>query len=356
MSASEGAQDAIPIIDISKPSKEIAQQVLDAASTHGFLYIKNDGVTIATEDIDNMFKLSRDFFHSPLEQKKEYAIHSEKAGGINRGWVSMQGESLDPDGQKDPKEAFNIAPPHPTLQPLPLPLSTNADLISRFQTTCQTLCQTLLSLLARALEIPDPAYFTTRHDQTLGPSGTIFRLLYYPKSASASASASPPATPATTETKSIRAGAHSDYGTLTLLFRLPGQPGLELLTHPTPSQPTWRPVPVNPSPSTLPHPPILVNIGDLLSFWTNGFLKSTVHRVVFDGAAQERYSMAYFCHPLDAVELGRVPSRVLDESGEGGRVEVEAQRRRLGLGEGEEEEVLTARKHLERRLKVTYGI
>lgn len=27
--------------------------------------------------------------------------------------------------------------------------------------------------------------------------------------------------------------------------------------------------------------PILVNIGDLLSYWTNGLLKSTVHRVVF---------------------------------------------------------------------------
>ncbi len=28
-------------------------------------------------------------------------------------------------------------------------------------------------------------------------------------------------------------------------------------------------------------PPILMNIGDLLSYWTNGLLRSTVHRVVF---------------------------------------------------------------------------
>ncbi|CBX96653.1 hypothetical protein LEMA_P109180.1 [Plenodomus lingam JN3] len=234
MTESEETQAPIPVIDISNPSKEVAQQ-------------------------------SREFFQSPIEQKQEFAIHSEKAGGINRGWVSMQGESLDPDGQKDQKEAFNIAPPNPTPQPLPSPLSKNAPLISRFQNTCQTLCTTLLALLAQALEIPDQEYFTTRHNQSLGPSGTIFRLLYYP-----------PSLPSTQ--KSIRAGAHSDYGTLTLLFRLPGQPGLELLT---PSH-TWIPVPVNPSPSTLPHPPILVNIGDLLSFWTRGMLKSTVHRVVLE--------------------------------------------------------------------------
>ncbi|KAF2851522.1 Clavaminate synthase-like protein [Plenodomus tracheiphilus IPT5] len=348
MTASE-PNDTIPVIDIAAPSQEVAQQLLDAASAHGFLYIKNDGLTIATEDIDDMFGLSRDFFNLPLEQKKEYAIHSQKAGGINRGWVSMQGESLDPDGQKDPKEAFNIAPPDPTLQSLPAPLSAQADLISRFQTSCQSLCTTLLSLLATALEIPHPDYFIARHDQSLGPSGTIFRLLYYPRSIS-----SPPNSNRNGEEKqSIRAGAHSDYGTLTLLFRLPGQPGLELLT------PTgWQPVPVNPSPSTLLKPPILVNIGDLLSFWTRGMLKSTVHRVVFEGG-EERYSMAYFCHPLDEVRLDTVPGRVIAEFGEKGSRELEGQRRRLGLSEGfgeKEGEVLTARGHLERRLKVTYGI
>jgi hypothetical protein len=47
----------IPVIDISEPSTEVAHQVLVAASTHGFLYIKNDGVTIPPKDIDDMFQL-----------------------------------------------------------------------------------------------------------------------------------------------------------------------------------------------------------------------------------------------------------------------------------------------------------
>jgi isopenicillin N synthase-like dioxygenase len=150
-------------------------------------------------------------------------------------------------------------------------------------------------------------------------------------------------------TKSVLAGAHSDYGTLTLLFRLPGQPGLEILPS---TSTTWSPVPVNPT--GLPHPPILVNIGDLLSFWTSGLLKSTVHRVVKEGG-EERYSMAYFCHPLDDVVLEAVPSKTVTEfaSKDGGGRELESQRKRVGAKEGE---VLTAKEHLARRLKVTYGL
>ncbi|KAH7067401.1 hypothetical protein BKA63DRAFT_117560 [Paraphoma chrysanthemicola] len=349
------SQSVIPVIDISNPSPEVAQEVLDAASTHGFLFIKNDGLTIPPKDIDEMFKLSKDFFASPLEHKQEFAIHSEKAGGINRGWVSMQGESLDPEGQKqgDPKQAFNISPPTPSspLQPLPTPLSTNSALITRFQTSCQTLCTSILSLLNTALRIPDPNYFADRHDQSRGPSGTIFRMLYYPATESNGANGE--------ESVSVRAGAHSDYGSITLLFRLPGQAGLELLTQDN----TWIPVPVDPSnPSnntsstitTSSTPPILVNIGDLLCFWTAGLLRSTIHRVTFSGG-QERYSMAYFCHPVDDARLEAVDSEVIREFGDKGRDVMEGQRKRLGLGE-DEGVVITAKEHLERRLRVTYGI
>jgi hypothetical protein len=47
----------IPVIDISSPSPEVAKQVLEAASTHGFLFIKNDGATIPPKDIHDMFQL-----------------------------------------------------------------------------------------------------------------------------------------------------------------------------------------------------------------------------------------------------------------------------------------------------------
>lgn len=86
-------------------------------------------------------------------------------------------------------------------------------------------------------------------------------------------------------------------------------------------------------------------------------LKSTVHRVVFSGSAEkheERYSMAYFCHPLDEVRLEAVDSEVVRRGGDG--EELGRQRERLGLKGGEEGKVISAKEHLERRLKVTYGL
>ncbi len=79
-------------------------------------------------------------------------------------------------------------------------------------------------------------------------------------------------------------------GSLTLLFQRPSQPGLEIQTPDS----VWAPASVYP-PGTEDDgfPPILVNIGDLLSYWTDGLLKSTVHRVVFpDGGRDNRYSMS----------------------------------------------------------------
>lgn len=57
MAAVEQPQHTIPVIDISTPSDKVAQQVLDAACSHGFLFIKNDGVTVPSEDITDMFTL-----------------------------------------------------------------------------------------------------------------------------------------------------------------------------------------------------------------------------------------------------------------------------------------------------------
>ena len=85
-----------------------------------------------------------------------------------------------------------------------------------------------------------------------------------------------------------------------------------------------------------------------------------MHRVVgnVEGTKEARYSMAYFCHPVDMVALEGVPSEVVQENAKQGVVESE--RRKIGLDKGEGEaargEVLTAKQHLDRRLQVTYGL
>lgn len=152
----------------------------------------------------------------------------------------------------------------------------------------------------------------------------------------------------------VRAGAHSDYGSITLLFQRPSQPGLEI--RPPDNSDTWQPVPVFPPnyPSTT-YPPILVNIADLMSYWTGGLLRSTVHRVIFpkdSQGAKDRYSIAYFAHPRDDTELVAVPSRLVQEhiSKTKGLEMVEH-----GHGGGvTKERAITAKEHLMKRLNATY--
>ncbi|KAH0284477.1 Clavaminate synthase-like protein [Aureobasidium namibiae CBS 147.97] len=325
----------IPVIDISPANAHAATQLLDAAANNGFVFIENNAAAaMPPTAVGNMFDLSKQFFQSPIENKQECPTQN------NRGWVSMQQETLDPGNQKrgDFKEAFNLGEFSGSTpnQPLPEPLSTHVDTVAGFSHSCHALCNKLLQLFAEALEIPSD-WFSSRHDQSKGASGSIMRLLYYPSVPDSLGQ----------DEDDIRAGAHSDYGTLTLLFQLPGQPGLEIKT----PAGTWESVPVDPHGTLSTDPskplPILVNIGDLLAYWTNGLLKSTVHRVIFPKDAkrggEDRYSMAYFCHPLDDAELIPVPSKRVEQY-EGG---VE------GVKKGGK--TLTAKDHLLERLAATYG-
>lgn len=225
-------------------------------------------------------------------------------------------------------------------QPLPPPLSEHQDHIDRFWKHCVRLCQQVLELLAIGLEVDASAggkdFFRACHDPKNGPSGSVFRLLYYPTL--------PPSDDYDGETD-IRAGAHSDYGTITLLFQRPGQPGLEILTSERgDSEEKWYPVPVNPTDE--PNVPILLNVGDALNFWTGGLLKSTVHRVIFpkDSRGEDRYSMAYFCHAVDDARFDPIPSEVVR------RHSVQASSHVNGPAKA-----ITAKQHLKSRLAATYG-
>ena len=100
-------------------------------------------------------------------------------------------------------------------------------------------------------------------------------------------------------TQQMRAGEHSDYGSITLLFQDQAG-GLQVMT------PSGKFVDATPIEGT-----VVVNAGDLLMRWSNDLIKSTKHRVVKppvvvkgegEGEGREewcpaRYSVAYFCNP-----------------------------------------------------------
>jgi isopenicillin N synthase-like dioxygenase len=96
----------------------------------------------------------------------------------------------------------------------------------------------------------------------------------------------------------IRAGAHTDYGSLTILLPQAGSRGLEIFS------PEGRWIEVPPAPSAF-----VINIGDLMARWTNDRWVSTLHRVVVpeDGGAERRQSFAFFHQPNWQAEIAPLP-------------------------------------------------
>ena len=88
----------------------------------------------------------------------------------------------------------------------------------------------------------------------------------------------------------LRAGAHSDYGSLTILLPQTGSGGLQILS------PSGRWVDVPPVPGAF-----IINIGDLMAQWTNDRWVSTLHRVInpdlVAGQSSRRQSFAFFHQP-----------------------------------------------------------
>ena len=135
---------------------------------------------------------------------------------------------------------------------------------------------------AGALGAP-AAYFTRLHSG----EAVSLRLLCYP-----------PVNAANLQPGQLGAGAHTDYGFLTLLFQ-DNVGGLQVQD----KTGAWIDVPPIPG-------AIVVNSGDLLERWTNRRYRSTLHRVVPSDATRTRYSIAMFIDPDPDAEVSVLPSCV----------------------------------------------
>lgn len=223
--------------------------------------------------------------------------------------------------------------------PLPPVLSDNEEEVKALWLKCHSVGERILKLLARGLHVESEGsesaddWFVSRHIPT-EPSGSVLRFLYYPGQKSQD--------PETV----IRAGAHTDYGTATLLFQKQGEDGLEIFS---PTSKSWTPVSFIPAKNPEDAAPLVVNIADLLSFWTAGILKSTIHRVKFPKEAQisgkDRYSIVYFLHPQNSVPLEPIPSDIVrNVTNRGPQYDAQTNGKHI-----------TALEHLQKRLAATYG-
>ncbi|MBD0301803.1 MAG: isopenicillin N synthase family oxygenase [Tolypothrix sp. T3-bin4] len=271
----------IPIIDLTAftngdtiTRQNIIKQIYQACHEIGFMYLQNSG--ISKDIIRQVFIYSKYFFNLPLEVKQKQAWSDEFN---NIGYVGLERERLDPNKPGDLKEAFNVNK-QATLE-------IDASIVA-FYEKCTELANTVLQAYALALELPED-FFIKRHNQ----QNHTLRLLHYP----------PLQTPPKPE--QVRAGEHSDYGSITLLFQ-DDVGGLEVQT----ASGEWIAAPAIPD-------TVVVNTGDLMQRWTNDMFCSTKHRVMIPSdrrVNQSRYSIAFFCHPNDNTEIACLESCQKEQS------------------------------------------
>ena len=162
----------------------------------------------------------------------------------------------------------------------------------------------LLTLFAIILELPED-FFASRHRYDEAPSDCHLRYMKYHVRSPEENSA----------LENIWVKGHTDFGSLTLLFR---QPVAALQVRGNDGEWKW----VRPYDGS-----ITVNIADALEFLTNGFLKSSIHRVVApppDQANIDRLGVLYFVRPEDTLVLRPVESGVLKRLGYNQKVDESA--------------------------------
>jgi len=288
----------IPIIDISPflkggdaERRAIAAAVNTACSEIGFLLVIGHGIPASL--VDEMRHVSTTFFERALEEKMRYRMPPDRY----RGYIALGNEalaySLDEKTPPDYKESFSIGPvdaPDDAYHRAATPANFFApnmwpDGLPEFRTTwtayyrgMEELATTLMRIFAMALGM-DAHYFDDKIDRHI----TNFSMLHYPPQHD-------PPLPG-----QLRAGAHTDYGSLTIVKPDGAEGGLQVRA----KDGSWLDVPHVPD-------AFVVNLGDLMAEWTNDRWVSTLHRVVNPsraaGAAARRLSMAFFHQPnYDAV-------------------------------------------------------
>ncbi|MEM7280742.1 MAG: 2OG-Fe(II) oxygenase family protein [Pseudomonadota bacterium] len=261
----------IPIVDIStvvdgSDLHSVARQIGRSCEKVGFVYLKNHGVS--KKLIGEMYDMSRQFFALPQHAKD--AIHIARSGPTLRGYIPEYGENVDPDNTRDYKEVFDYGKHETEVSPFrgpnPMPecLPQAKVVFEQYHSEMVRLARKLISVIALGLKLPAD-YF----DHKLNNPISIQRVLHYP----------PQYGEITQE--EIGAGAHTDYGFLTILAQ-DDIGGLQVQN----SAGDWVSVP--PIEDTF-----VFNIGDFLETFTNGRYRSTLHRVV-NTAGRDRYSIAFF--------------------------------------------------------------
>jgi isopenicillin N synthase-like dioxygenase len=297
--------ESVPIIDIAPyrtgteaRKRAVAAQIGEACRDIGFLVIAGHGISPGL--IDAVDDVSRAFFDLPLAEKMRIA---RPAPDVTRGYIPIEGESVARSrGEYAPgdlNESLMIGPVdvgddeyyrrpaagkqfYPNLWPERRPALR--QVYTAYYRVMSDLAHTLMRLFAIALDQPE-TFFDDKIDKHI----SRLRVRNYP------APQVPP------QPGQLRAGAHSDYGSLTILKTEDKPGGLQVYT----KTGIWVDVPIVAG-------CFVVNLGDLMGRWTNDQWVSTLHRVVnppMEAASMSRrQSLVFFHNPNYDAMIECIPS------------------------------------------------
>jgi isopenicillin N synthase-like dioxygenase len=260
--------------------------------------------------VSGVFASSARFFARPQSEKDSLGWTTPQS---NRGYVAIGREKLttveETDGvdtlrasAPDIKETMEIG--REGVEGLPNRWPDHLDDEGKkFKKTMQeffemgkTLHKHIMQAIALGMNLPEHFF-----DDSVNAGDNNLRLLHYPPVSKEVFKNNP---------NQVRAGEHSDYGSITLLFQ-DRHGGLQVRS------PKGTFVDATPIADT-----IVVNAGDLLARWSNDTIKSTRHRVIqppalegSDDASEypARYSVAYFCQPNNDTLIEALPGTFGEE-------------------------------------------
>jgi len=288
-----------PVIDLSAfqtassaARRDLGRRVDEVCRRTGFLGIRGHGVP--EQVIAEAWNASLKFFDLPMEKKLEVRMPYV---GYPYGYSPLQAEalaqSLGDETLPDMKESFSIGPleqqPHLGNEPdrdfrfasnlWPKEPAEFQEAWSNYYRAMGQLAARIMRMFAAALSLREDFF-----DGAIDDPISAMRALNYPSQSS------PP------KQGQLRAGAHSDYGSLTILVSEAAPGGLEIYT----PDGEWQAVPIVPE-------TFIVNIGDLMARWTNDHWVSTLHRVVNPppgaNGSTRRQSIAFFHQPNWEAEI-----------------------------------------------------
>ena len=285
---------SVPTIDLTsyfegtaEDRRRVAADVNRACEEIGFFQIR--GHDVARETVQQTYDMARAFFSLPVEEKLRIR---QPSPSISRGYTPFRGETLSASlGQAAPadlKEMIDMGPVdvpggeyyegpdardhfHPNLWPQQPPAFR--PIMETYYRRMNRLANDLMALFALALKLPEDFFF-----DKLDKNMSALRVICYPEQHEAP------------QPGQLRSGAHTDYGTLTILMSDRAAGGLQAQHR----DGHW--VDIMPEPGSY-----VVNIGDVMQIWTNDRWVSTMHRVVNPPAEQadtaRRHSVVFFHQP-----------------------------------------------------------